>query len=280
MENYNIFTVANASYAPFLDILVSSVTDSCHSAGGILVADVGLGPFLPHFSSRANVAIIPTSITDNFSGAHSSGWAIATRQKTKIFLNLLENRKVDHPVIMIDNDVCVLRDLACLIDLQYDIQITKRPKIINAAGIELTEIASMIIFNDRDISIQFLRKWIEQIDILAATGVKLPHETPALNLLMRTSWAASSLNVGFLEEEHVCSTTGFNPDSFALHFKSFGKTGDNKIDNFELRLKKVLKNFDRPRKPLEYLAPDFYQEWCAWCASGASVTHQKSREAP
>lgn len=267
MKKYNLFTVANDSYAPFLDILINSVADSCEGAGDIFVADVGLDQFLPDFSNREKVKIIPTSTTDDFSGAHSAGWAEATKQKTRIFLDLLETTQSDLPIIMIDNDVCVLRDLSHLIDCDYDIQLTKRPKVVNAAGIELSEIASLAIFNNRQVAIPFLTRWIAEMETLAHQGIKLPHETPALNLLMRTGWPASSLKVGYLEEEDVCSTTGASSQAYALHFKSFGGRGSNRIENFEVRLKKVLQNFSQPRKPLEYLTPEFYQRWCSWCTS-------------
>ncbi len=68
---------------------------------------------------------------------------------------------------MIDNDVCVLRDLSCLIDLDCDIQLTKRPKVVNAAGIELSEIASLTIFNNREVAIPFVTRWIAEMETLA-----------------------------------------------------------------------------------------------------------------
>lgn len=258
---YNIFTVANKSYAPFLDIFINSVLDKCKNVNSIFVGDAGLENYRNYFLKKEKVIILDSFCDDNFFGIHSNGWAEATQQKTILLLRLLKNHDFNIPLVMIDSDVCLLNDIETLIDKNCDIQITKRPEILNAAGILLKEIASFMIFNNMNESKKFVHLWIEKMKLLSEENVILPHETPALNLLVKEK--TLNLKIGHFEEKKVCSPNKIYKDTYSIHFKSNGKTSDSRIFNFESRLNN--KNIDNLSgvdiDVGKYLGDEFYRQW-------------------
>ena len=194
---YSVFTTANKSYFPFVDIFVNSLTKNCSNLNQIYIADCGLGEYCKHLQCNDKVSLINTDVTDEYSGVHSKGWVKATQQKTRVLSNLLEIVKFEESLIMIDSDVCVLKDLAQVVNPEFDIQVTTMDGggHTRADGIFISEIASFLVINNCDLGKHFVDSWISQMNEFLENDTPFPHETPALNM---------TLQIRFLLRAQVC----------------------------------------------------------------------------
>ncbi len=257
---YSIFTTANKSYYPFLDIFTSSAIKNCTNLERLYVADSGLDVFRNAISRKQKVSILDTNGVDEYRGVHSEGWVRATQLKTVILNKILHCIDFEHSLIMIDSDVCVLKDLNDLIDLNYDIQVTtmKSGGHTRADGIFISEIASFVIFNNLQKSKLFAQRWIEKMGHFRNNGVAIPHETPAMNLTLKES---PDIKFGFLNESSVCSDSELTDNSYSVHFKSNGSTSSDPILNFESRVMSVQNYSSKDFELDQYLNENLYGQW-------------------
>lgn len=257
---YSIFTTANKSYYPFLDIFTSSVLENCKNLDRIYIADSGLGSYRKFISNKGKISFMDTDCLDEYSGVHSEGWVKATQMKTKSLNTLLHKIDFDHPVIMIDSDVCVLKDIESIIDTEYDIQVTtmKGGGHTRSDGIFISEIASFVIFNNVQKSKVFVQKWINRMKEFGTNGTPFPHETPAMNTVLRES---SDLKIEYLKELEVCADSELDNNTYAVHFKSNGSTKDNAVVNFERRIMSVKNNTNFDLNLDKYLNEEIYDNW-------------------
>ena len=149
---YSVFTTANKSYFPFVDIFVNSLTENCLNLNKIYIADSGLGNYRKYLEEKPNVCILDTNVIDEYTGVHSEGWIKATQQKTRVLYRLLSETNFKEPLIMIDSDVCVLHDLSQVINTNFDMQVTTMSDggHTRSDGIFIREIASFLIINNFD----------------------------------------------------------------------------------------------------------------------------------
>ena len=257
---YNIFTTANKSYFPFVDVLVNSITQNCPNVNRIYIADCGLGEYRKYLKDKDNVCIMDTDVTDEYSGVHSEGWVKATQQKTRVLSKLLTMMDFEEPLIMIDSDVCVLEDLAQVIDTEFDMQVTTMNTggHTRADGIFISEIASFLVINNSDLGKRFVHTWIKQMEEFATNGTPFPHETPALNITLQNN---KLLNIGYLKELEVCADQELTSKTLSIHFKSNGSTKDNPVVNFENRVMSVDNQTETDLDIDKYLNEQFYDQW-------------------
>lgn len=258
---YSIFTTSNKSYYPFLDIFTSSALQKCKNLERIYVADSGLNQYLNPIRNKDKVSILTTGCVDEYSGVHSDGWVKATQMKTKSLNKLFHSIDFHHPVIMIDSDVCILKDLEPIIDKSYDIQVTTMSTggHTREDGIRISEIASFIIFNNIPKCKRFVQKWINQMEEFVENKIAFPHETPALNLILRNN--SESLQIGYLDELKVCADLEITQNTHSVHFKSNGSTNDNPVSNFEKRIMSVQNKTKNDLDLDVYLNEEIYDEW-------------------
>jgi hypothetical protein len=257
---YSIFTTANKSYYPFLDIFTSSALDNCKNLDRIYIADSGLEKYRQSIFNKEKVSILDTDCSDEYSGVHSAGWVKATQMKTHTLNKLLHMIDFDHPVVMIDSDVCVLRDIESLIDQEYDIQVTtmKTGGHTRADGIFISEIASFVIFNNPQKCKIFVQKWINKMQEFGENDTPYPHETPAMNIVLRES---EDLKIGYLRELEVCADSELTDETYTVHFKSNGSTKDDPITNFERRIMSVQNQSSTDLEVDQYLNEELYDQW-------------------
>jgi len=257
---YSIFTTANKSYYPFLDIFTSSVLKNCKNIDRIYVADSGLGEYRKSIASKNKISILDTDCSDEYSGVHSEGWVKATQMKTQTLNKLFHMIDFDHPVVMIDSDVCVMKDIESLINTEYDIQVTtmKTGGHTRADGIFISEIASFVVFNNPQKSKIFVQKWINKMKEFGENGTPFPHETPAMNTILRES---SDLNIGYLNELEVCADSELTDETYTVHFKSNGSTKDDPVTNFERRVMSVQNQSSMDLEVDQYLNEELYDQW-------------------
>jgi len=89
-------------------------------------------------------------------------------------------------------------------------------------------------------------------------GTPYPHETPAMNIVLRES---SDLKIGYLKEIEVCADSELGNQTYTVHFKSNGSTKDNPIINFERRIMSVKNNTDSDFDLDQYLNEKIYDKW-------------------
>ena len=258
---YSIFTTANKSYYPFLDVFTSSVVKNCKNVDRIYVADSGLGEYRKPISQKEKVTIIDTDCSDEYSGVHSEGWVKATQMKTQSLNKLFHMIDFDHPVVMIDSDVCVLKDIEPIINPKIDIQVTtmKTGGHTRADGIFISEIASFVVFNNPQKSKIFVQKWINKMKEFGENGTPFPHETPAMNITLRED--ENFTTIGYLKELEVCADSELNDDTYTVHFKSNGSTKDDPVVNFEHRVMAVQNLSSLDLEVAQYMDEELYNQW-------------------
>lgn len=258
---YSIFTTANKSYYPFLDIFTSSAIKNCKNLNKIYVADSGLDRYQKPIKDKDKVSILDTDCIDEYSGVHSEGWVKATQMKTKSLNKLFHAIDFDDPVVMIDSDVCVLRDIEPIIAPYYDIQVTTMSSggHTRGDGIYISEIASFVIFNNIPKCKRFVQRWINQMEEFIENKTPFPHETPALNLTLRNN--LDDLRIGYLDELKVCADLELVDGTYAVHFKSNGSTKDNPVVNFEKRIMSVQNKTQNDLDLDGYLNEQVYDDW-------------------
>ena len=229
MTKYNILTVANKDYIKFLKVFVGSCQKNCTNLDELYVADIGLGSTKKQFN---DVTFIETSKSVSTGRIHSAGWASVTKQKTKILLDSLDH--IEGPIILIDNDVCVLKDFSPLINPEFDIQISKvlNPTTREDLKVRLEYVASFIVLNNPQKCKEFVKHWIGEINNFEKTKRIRPHETPALNKTIK-HFANSDLKIGGIPEDLSCSVKNFDENSYSAHFRSAGS-----MWNIDRRLKR------------------------------------------
>tara|TARA_B100000424_G_scaffold70627_1_gene52347 strand:+ start:2314 stop:3117 length:804 start_codon:yes stop_codon:yes gene_type:complete len=259
---YSVFTTANKSYFPFVDIFVNSLTENCLNLNKIYIADSGLGEYRKYLNNKSNVCVIDTDILDEYTGVHSEGWVKATQQKTRVLYQLLSNINFEEPLIMIDSDVCVLHDLSQVINTNFDMQVTTMHNGGHTRddGIFIREIASFLIINNCDFGKNFVGNWIKQMEEFGENGTPFPHETPALNMQLQ-SLNNEEFKIEYLKEIKVCADQILTPDTLSVHFKSNGTTSDDPVVNFEKRIMSVNNTTDNDFDIGRYLNGEQYVRW-------------------
>jgi hypothetical protein len=254
---YNIVTAANASYFAFLDILINSARKNSADLDRIFVIDSGLG----EFKSRVAADIIDMQATDAYTGVHSDGWRQATRTKTLGLLKLLETYDSDTPLILIDSDVCVVKDLGTILDRDYDIQATVMSDGGHRRrdGIFIKEIACFVAFNRPRQAMEFVRQWSANIKLLEDNKIDAPHETPAFNFALADF--SDRLRIGRLDENLVCADLKHFDMTYSVHFKSNGGTKLTPAENFTSRVNAVRQYTAEFTNYYQYQNPEHYKHW-------------------
>ena len=174
---YDIFTTCNEAYYPFLENLITSIERNCDNVGHIYVGNSGLSRFNQALKREGVIEQFQEGLTAEFQGVHQAGWYKATALKTRFLHKLLHVIDEDRPLIVIDNDTLVLKDLEPLVDTDYDIQVTNMEKgeTKNAAGLTIFSIASFIIINNRKKMKRFTERWVELMTYYLENEVRPPH---------------------------------------------------------------------------------------------------------
>ena len=257
---YSILTTCNDAYAPFLDILISSIykNTNINLIDKIFIVDLGLSKkYKTYLAKKTKIKFI-TKQSVSFASVNSKEWCNVIEIKTLILNKILPQIPANQSLIMLDNDTCVIDELSPLINPSYDIQLTnmllphKRRD-----GIFIKSIASMCIFNSIK-SIDFVDRWIAIIKHLQHK-IAAPFETPALNFTVNEF--INKLNIQFLDEVIVCADRIILPETKIIHFKSNGSNQNNAVDNFESRISDLRTFIDQPINFLYYLNYDLFLNW-------------------
>jgi hypothetical protein len=240
----------------------------------VYVGDAGLGSFRGEVVAKDWVELVELSSQDNFLGVHSSGWKSATSFKTQLLASVLAKSAGNSPVFLIDSDVCILKNILDLADPTFDLQVTTMADggHTRSDGKFIKEIASFMIFNNPQKCLPFVEEWRGRLLDFENQKVQAPHETPALNEVLREFEVVSSnlnttgLRIGYLNEDLVCADLKEFPETYAVHFKSVGPSKRSAYKNFLSRVTAVKPvNLNRPQTDyFTYLSKSGYSKWLRW----------------
>ena len=252
---YNILTVANKSYYPFLDIFLNSLFKNCdvENINKIYIVAVDLGEYKNKLLKSDKIVFIDDESKDEFSGVHSEGWYKTTKLKTHYLKQVLNTVPEEESIIMIDSDVFFLKEMSDIINTDYDIQITQMSEgsHVGASGILISHIACFMVFNNREKSKTFVNNWIINAENLIKDNKPKPHETPAMNSLLHDEEFIKDFKVESLDDRIVCADMCLFPQTKIIHFKSNGTNKTTPLNNFLNRIKYV-RCFDINHMNLDY----------------------------
>ena len=130
MKTYNIFFILNSPYFTFGKILLKSIYKNCNQQNikKIYILNTGLsGAELSFLNGFDKVEVLNSGLDTNFSkGSWGEDWHTNISLKLRVLGSIVE--QVDDPVMMIDGDCMVMKDLVNLIDKGGDIQLCYRGK--------------------------------------------------------------------------------------------------------------------------------------------------------
>lgn len=208
---YNIITVCNEEYSSFIKLFANSLFELVDNEyiNKIIVFDTGLsGETKDYLSCFPRFEIKQTEIKTNSLKIHDEGWRQNTYSKTKFLLDTLKQELI--PTIMIDSDCIFLENFEDLLDYEKDFSVCSR----NRKGFS-KYIGSFFAALNVNKSIDFLEKWIENIDFLQQT-TELKHcESPALvKTINETNFKVQEI------PEVIISAVFPNKNSRIIHLKS------------------------------------------------------------
>ena len=127
MKKYNIFFVLNSPYFTFGKILIKSIYSKCNvkNISKIYILDTGLSkPQASFLNTFDKVEILNSGLETKFSNSWSEDWHTNISLKLRVLKSIVS--QVEDPVMMIDGDCMVTKDLSYLIGKGGDIQICYR----------------------------------------------------------------------------------------------------------------------------------------------------------
>lgn len=264
---YNILTVANRSYYPFLDIFLNSLFKNTDitKLNKVYVVDVDLRGYKEKMYKSDKIVYLSDSLEDNFQGVHSDGWYSTTKLKTEYLRKVLDLIPEDEVMIMIDSDTLIFEDFDSVIDLNYDVQVTEMSEgsHVGASGVRISHIACFMSFNNIPKAKRFVDKWIENVNYLIENGKSKPHETPAMNMVLQDEEFMKDTSMQSLDDRIICSDLIIHPQTKILHFKSNGTTQTSPLENFLRRFRGVTcKDINRMTLDLSaYLNLESFNKW-------------------
>lgn len=217
---YNILTTSDGTYFPFLKILINSIFDVCDltKINSIYIIDNGLEvDHINYLSSKSDIIkFIKTGNQTSFNGGiWGVDWQTNVKSKTVQLYSLVE--KLQEPVLLLDSDMLVIKDIYPMLELKGDIQVCHRPKN------PVEYIASYFFSINPKKSLPFIQKWRDAT--LQSTSLSA-NESPALTRMVRSN--LSNLDIVHVEQEkvNVLEPKYLTDSSVIVHFKGSSVTSD------------------------------------------------------
>tara|TARA_Y100001973_G_C5205468_1_gene341177 strand:- start:1575 stop:2279 length:705 start_codon:yes stop_codon:yes gene_type:complete len=208
---HNILTVANEDYRDFLVLFVNSLFEfaDLSNTDTVYVYDTGLSietkKYINHFPK---IKIVDAGFSADSQKIHDEGWKKNTYSKTKFLKQILVETRT--PTFMIDSDSIIVQSFVDLADINCDVIGCKRAR----PGFS-QYIGSFFGAINIDKSLDFLDKWIDNIDMLQNTTDLKHCESPALAKTIQEN----NFNVQDLPEQ-IVSAVFPTKESRLMHLKS------------------------------------------------------------
>jgi hypothetical protein len=236
---YSILTTSDESYFPHLKILVNSILDKCDLSyiKTLNIIDNGLTFYqIKYLKDKSNIInIITTGVRTNFSGGTwGEDWQKNVKGKTVHLYDMVS--KIQEPLLMLDADMMIMKDLYPLLEQGGDLQVCVRPNnpISKYIG------SYFFSINPKKI-LPFIKEWKEATQNTTGKGA---HESPALSRTVERYKQVldiveidQSIVNWFLPPNHQQHPM---PDrTMIIHFK-----GNALFDSFEDQFNARVKNAD------------------------------------
>lgn len=219
---YNILTVCNEGYAPFIKLFINSLFElvDIENVEKVYIYDTGLSTTtVKYLNLFPKVEVVNTDLVTGSNQIHDECWRKNTYSKTKFLLEILN--KTNLPTFMIDSDCIFVQGFEDLINTDSHIVACSR----NRNGFS-KHIGSFFGAIDVDNSISFLNKWIENIDLLQNTTDLKHCESPALSkTISETQFKLQQI------QEQIISAVFPDDTSRIIHLKSdyYAKTVKDRL---------------------------------------------------
>lgn len=224
---YNIFFVLNSIYIDFGKILLGSIYENCDLSkiNRIYISETGLKKVhLDYIKKKYDkVDFISSSTVTKFKKwrSHGEEWQRNISNKTKEYLKILKDGRC--PLVMIDADCMVIKDLYDLIDLDYDIQLCSRRRRRSPY------LASFFISNNIN-AVGFVEKWRSIYKCNCKVYRNQPMESPSLG------FAYLSHGKKYKIKKHDLNEVAADPRSY---IENEEYRGDTKIIHFKVTSRMV-----------------------------------------
>lgn len=244
MENkYNILFTLNSSYLTYGKLFINSLYDNndMTKVNTVYLADTGLTKQdKKFFNNYPHIKILKTNIITDFNkgGTWGEGWSNSVISKTQSLYNILQTSPF--PIMMIDADCIIKRDLSNLISKDVSVQLCcRKPHKIPYLG-------SFVIIHPDDDGRLFTQKWINNINNTSGFQAR---ESPNLGKTV-----AENKNIRIEDIPRIkvsCfNKKEYNPDVYIIHLKGSSLSDNIEQDNqkriygkhgFDELIKKYLK---------------------------------------
>ena len=208
---YNILTVANETYSPFIKLFVNSIFEfvDLENIENIYIFDTGFDRETTEYvKCFPKVVIVDSQLQTTSDAIHDNGWKVNTYSKTKFLLDTLKKDK--NPIFMIDADSIFRYNFEDLIDWKKSIVTCKRDRV----GFS-KHIGSFFGIINYEEGVDFLEKWIKNIQFLQETTSLKHCESPALSKTIEEGkWSNQEI------EENLVSAVFPTKESMIYHLKS------------------------------------------------------------
>tara|TARA_B110000483_G_scaffold209083_1_gene255150 strand:- start:1942 stop:2640 length:699 start_codon:yes stop_codon:yes gene_type:complete len=230
---YNILTVSNQDYFPFLELFIKSLYQNADSENllNVYIFDTGLNEESKSFLSEFNKNIIvDTGQKTEHKKLHDPDWCLNTYSKMDYLYQVIEKTKI--PSFMIDVDSVFQKSFESIINPFADIVACYRPK--NQIS---THIGSFFGGIDYLKTMIFIQIWKQNLDTITEFKHK---ESPALSKVINTF---QGFKIQHLYERDI-SCVEENEEAFIYHLKSdgFAQTISERINlNYSKKIIKCIK---------------------------------------
>jgi len=223
---YNIFTVANEGYSPFVRMFVCSIFDKIdiQNLNKIIIADTGLSEKTKNFlSSFPKVSIMKTQLNTKYSRIHDDSWKKNVYSKAELLLKAIKAESSFFPTIMMDADCIIVENFLDLLDRESDVVACLRNQAGRSPGHQATSthIGSFFVANT-EASLPFIEQWIKEIPLITTIGPdgkRIPQESPALS--NTCSNLRLDINIADIDERIIANIEVSPPDCAKVyHLKS------------------------------------------------------------
>jgi len=173
-SKYNILFTLNSSYFDYGRIFINSLYDNndMSKVDTVFLADTGLNKEdKEYFNQYPHIQIISTNIVSDFNdgGTWGKGWMSSVVSKTKSLYNILKTTSI--PVMMVDADCIIMKDLNPLLSFDANVQLcVRKPHHVPYLG-------SFVVIRPNDEGLEFVGHWVTNIDNQNSSRAK---ESPML----------------------------------------------------------------------------------------------------
>lgn len=225
---YNIATVSNESYSPFLRIFLKSLFDNADTDDlrSVLVFDTGLSEqSKKELSISEKVQFVPTGVSSESNKIHDDGWKKSTYLKIEFLYSSIKS--TNEPSFMIDVDSVFQSPFEDLIDWDVDFVCCLRAQ----RRAESSHIGSFFGGVRAANSLLFLKIWSQQMYIIN-NDPNHPFPTAESPALTKTlSNFSEFFSFQELKEEEVsCINENSSANIYHLKSDSYALTVEDRIN--------------------------------------------------